>query len=69
MSLRFRITAEEEKFQQEVSECFYKEVLAQLRQRPILGNHYILGAGAVGDINDAAYYLIKQFTIKLGEKG
>ena len=67
--MRFRLTEEEERFQQEVSEWCEKEVPAQLRQRPILGNHYILGAGAVGDINDADYHLIKQFTLKLGEKG
>jgi len=66
--MRFRLTKEEEQLQQEVSQWCEENVPAQLRERPILGNHYILGAGAVGDINDADYHLIKQFTLKLGEK-
>jgi len=67
--MRFRLTEEEEKFQQEVSQWCEENVPAQLRERPILGNHYTLGAGAVSDITDADYQLIKQFTLKLGEKG
>jgi len=67
--MRFRLTEEEEKFQQEVGQWCEENVPAQLRERPILGNHYTLGAGAVSDITDADYQLIKQFTLKLGEKG
>ena len=50
--MRFRLTEEENKFQQEVSQWCKKEVPAQLQERRVLSNHYLLGLGEVGSIGD-----------------